>query len=368
MIKNLKSQTDLSGLYIIYNGSTLLEKPGWYGISHLLEHLVCKSFDDLNDDFDRDGISWNAYTETNLINFHFTGLEENLKKYRNKIFDRIFSFDVTKEQFETERNIVLSEYEDYFNDQAYAHAMNLNRKLFNDFDPIGLREDLENMKFMDAIEFFELQYLKPSMVINVSKDFVLNDIPVEFNNVKIERKLKLNDYKVDLELNNDFKDKSSMIFLAPIVESDHAEVNLITKMLSMGLQSPLYKEIREKMGLVYYIQCYQSRFNQQATLNISTLTNNRNVNKLIDGVNRVLDDRKLTLNKDRLDVVKKSLKNRYKKQEILRFQNIDKYIIPENFQIESILDTITLDQLDKVWDKYFQFDKFRISNDKKEFR
>ena len=368
MIKNIKSQTELSGLYIIYNGSTLLEKPGWYGISHLMEHLVCKSFDDLNDDFDRDGISWNAYTETNLINFHFTGLEENLKKYRNKIFDRIFKFDVTKEQFETERNIVLSEYEDYFNDQAYAHHMNLNRKMFNDFDPIGLRSDLEKMRFMDAIEFFELQYMRPSMVINVSKDFELHDIPVEFSDVTIDRNLVMGENQVELELNNEFKDKSSIIFTAPLVESDFAKVNFITKMLSMGLQSPLYKEIREKMGLVYYINCYQGRFNKQGVLRIDTLTNNRNVDKLIKGVEQVLKDKDSVLNQARFDVVKASLKNKYKKQEILRFQSVDKFFIPEEFQIEQIIDTLTLDDLAPVYEKYFDFSKYHISNDKKEFR
>jgi hypothetical protein len=33
MIVNLKSQTDLGGFYIVYEGSTNLEKSGWYGIS-----------------------------------------------------------------------------------------------------------------------------------------------------------------------------------------------------------------------------------------------------------------------------------------------------------------------------------------------
>ncbi len=36
MIINLKSQTDLSGFYVVYEGSTNLEKSGWYGISHLM--------------------------------------------------------------------------------------------------------------------------------------------------------------------------------------------------------------------------------------------------------------------------------------------------------------------------------------------
>ena len=54
MIINLKSQTDLSGFYVVYEGSTNLEKSGWYGISHLMEHLMCKNFDHLQEDFDKE--------------------------------------------------------------------------------------------------------------------------------------------------------------------------------------------------------------------------------------------------------------------------------------------------------------------------
>ena len=50
MIINLKSQNDLSGFYIVYEGSTNLEKPGWYGLSHLMEHLLCKTFFHLLED------------------------------------------------------------------------------------------------------------------------------------------------------------------------------------------------------------------------------------------------------------------------------------------------------------------------------
>ena len=44
MIINLKSQTDLSGFYVVYEGSTNLEKSGWFGISHLMEHLILCQF------------------------------------------------------------------------------------------------------------------------------------------------------------------------------------------------------------------------------------------------------------------------------------------------------------------------------------
>ena len=93
MIINLKSQTDLSGFYVVYEGSTNLEKPGWYGISHLMEHLVCKSFDHLQEDFDKDGIDWNAYTSSNEIVFYLTGLDEKVNKWKKKFVEYMFLKD-----------------------------------------------------------------------------------------------------------------------------------------------------------------------------------------------------------------------------------------------------------------------------------
>ena len=109
MIVNLRSQTDLAGFYIIYEGSTNLEKRGNYGISHLMEHLVCKSFEHLREAFEREGIDWNAYTSSNEIVFYFTGLDENLNKRRYDLIELMSNFDITKKDFEKEKKIVLQE-------------------------------------------------------------------------------------------------------------------------------------------------------------------------------------------------------------------------------------------------------------------
>ena len=55
-------------------------------------------------------------------------------------------------------------------------------------------------------------------------------------------------------------------------------------MLSLGLKSPLYQEIREKKGLVYYVHCYQSRVNNQGINTISTQTSNKNYNGVVESV------------------------------------------------------------------------------------
>ena len=367
MIINLKSQTDLSGFYVVYEGSTNLEKPGWYGISHLLEHLVCKSFDHLQEDFDKDGIDWNAYTSGNEIVFYLTGLDEKVNKWKGEFMDLLGQFNVTKEEFENERKIVLEEYMDAFNSQTEVHMLNLSRKLFNDYDPIGLREDLEKLKFMDCLNFFELQYSKPTKIINVSKGKPYKNNEIDFAERKIDRKIEFGDHKVPFELGNEFKDKSSLVMLSPVIDEDFAYVHFINAMLSLGLKSPLYQEIREKRGLVYYVHCYQSRMNQQGLNMIATQTSNKNLNACIDAIKEVLENPKKYLTKERFNLVKDYYKVRMQKDEILRYKNVNQFINPEGWSVYDIIDTVDFKKVKKVYDKYYKFENFYISNDKKEF-
>jgi predicted Zn-dependent peptidase len=368
MIINLKSQTDLSGFYVVYEGSTNLEKAGWYGISHLMEHLMCKNFDHLQEDFDKDGIDWNAYTSGNEIVFYLTGLDEKVNKWKGQFMDLLGEFNVTKEQFENERNIVLEEYMDSFNDQTQSHMLNLSRKIFNDYDPIGLREDLQKMKFMDCLNYFELQYAKPSKIINVSKNKQYKNNSIDFAERTIVKNLAFGDHKVPFELNNDFKDKSSLVMLSPVIDEDFAYIHFINSMLSLGLKSPLYQEIREKRGLVYYVHCYQSRMNQQGLNMIATQTSNKNFNACVDSVKLVLDNPKKHLTKDRFELVKDYYKVRMQKDEILRYKNVNQWINPEGWSVYDIIEDVNLKKVKEVYDRYFKFENFYVSNDKKEFK
>ena len=367
MIVNLKSQTDLSGFYVVYEGSTNLEKKGWYGISHLMEHLMCKNFDHLQEDFDRDGIEWNAYTSSNEIVFYLTGLEDKVNKWKGEFMDLLGGFNVKKAEFENERNIVLEEYMDSFNEQTQCHVLNLSRKLFGDYDPIGLKEDLENLKFMDCLNYFELQYAKPTKIINVSKKDYKNTT-LDFAERTIIKPLVYGNHNVPLEINNEWKDKTSIAILSPVINEDFAYIHFINAMLSLGLKSPLYQEIREKRGLVYYVHCYQSRMNNQGLNSISTQTSNRNFNAVVDAVEGVIKNPKKYLTKDRFNLVKDYYTVRMQKDEILRYKSVNQFINPTGWSVYDILDKITLKKVLEVYDKYYQFDNFYISNDKKEFK
>jgi predicted Zn-dependent peptidase len=332
-----------------------------------MEHLMCRNFDHLQDDFERDGIDWNAYTSSNEIVFHWTGLEEKLDKYRDKLVELMSGFNVTKEEFENERNIVLEEYMDAFNEQTDSHSMNLSRKLFNDYDPIGLKQDLENLKFMDCLNFFEEQYSKPTKVISVSAKKAYKDSGIIFSDRSIDKKFAFGNYDSTLELSNDFKDKSSIIMLSPVIESNFAHIHFIDAMLAMGLNSPLYHEVREKRGLAYYIRCFQARMNKQGIINISTQTSNKNVDKVIEAVKGVIENPEKYLTQKRFDTIRESYLVKKKKEKINRYANVNKWINPPNWSVYDILEDLTLNEIMDVYTKNFNFDNFYISVDKQEF-
>ena len=364
-VVNLKSLTDLSGFYIVYQGSTLIEIPGWRGLSHLMEHLIYHSLDKLLDDFDRYGIENNAYTSSNNIVFTFAGLDEYLKDYRESILENLLKFQITEEQFENERKIVLEEYKDYFNKQNYRHAMNLNRKLFNDYDAIGSREDLENLTYKDIIDYFKL--LKPQKIINVSKysDF---ETDIEFLIERFDNIIKRDNYQdITYEPFNFNADKSSIINVSEVITEDFPYIQFLTQMLGYGLKSPLYQELREKKGLVYYVSIgFDKSTLKSGVITIASETSNENVEEFQNTLEEVLSNPDKYMTQERFDIIKEAINISLKKQKINRYKSINKYIYPNRWNIESILKDLTLNKVMEYYEKYFNFNSYYKSIDTQE--
>ena len=55
------------------------------------------------------------------------------------------------------------------------------------------------------------------------------------------------------------------------------------------------------------------------------------------------------------------------KDEILRYKNVNQYINPKGWSVYDILDKVNMKKIKEVYKKYYNFDKFYISSDKKEF-
>lgn len=329
---------------------------------------MCKNFTDLLDYFEKNGISWNAYTSDSKIVFYITGLDEYINDIKDELVNRLITFDTSKIDFDTEKKIILEEYTDTFNKQSTSHFLNLYRKLFDNYNPIGELNDIKNLSTNDCNKYWNDYYKSPSTIINVSKhNKYQNDI--KFNNLN-------NNYELNYIENNDFilqktnifKSKTSVIYLSPIITENYPIVRFITSLLSNGLKSPLYQEVREKTGLVYYISCYLDYLtDSRGVINISTETSENKTEELYDKIRNVLGNKEKYITRERFENIKKSYNILYKKSEINRYDSINRFISPNNWLIEPIIDNITLKDVYDIYDEYFNIDKFYISYDKSEF-
>jgi predicted Zn-dependent peptidase len=384
MIINVKSQTGSSGFYIVFDGSTMNEKPGWYGISHLLEHLQCKSFEHLQNVYQQKNIKWNAYTSNDHVCFFMKGLDRHINEYKKEFLDLILSYEPTQEQLDNEKKIVLEEYKMSFNSQISSHYYNLQRKMFNYYNAIGLRSDIEKFTLQDCKEYLDLFYKQPTKVINIS---MYNDFEsdVIFRDKIIAKPLEIKNYTnlhiitsddetnvpeglIPLEIINDYKNKVSIINSSKVLTEDFANASFLCEMLGSGLNSPLYKEVREKLGLVYSISCYNDKLNNVSSMiSISTDTSNKNIDIVQNQIKSVLENKEQFLTQERFDIVKDNYITRLEEAEILNYSNVGKYLDEPEWRIESIIHTVTLKDVHNMVDKYLKWDDLYKSVDKTEF-
>lgn len=370
-ILNLKSPTELSGFYIIFNGSTNNETDGYYGVSHLAEHLLTKGMDKYQDQLDMDGINFNAYTSNNEVVFYITGLESSVVKWRDILLDSIFNINTTKEDFETEKSIVLEEYTDSFSEKVSSHMLNLDRKLFGSYSPIGRKKDLVDLTHINYLKFVEKFFSKPSKIINVTKtkDYKNNKLSFDEYLTPSNLKREVNKDKSILDINMSLhrEGKSSLIMASDIIDDNFYNIAFINLMLGHGLQSPLYKEIREKNGLVYYISIGMQSINKKGINLISTMTSEENVPKIVDIVGNIFKNKDIYLTKERFNVIKETMLLSKKMSDIDRYKKVQNYITPKEFSLIDNLDKVKLSQCLDIFDKYFNIDKYYVSDDKKEF-
>ena len=365
MIINEKSQTDLSSFYVVYKGSVLNEDTTNYGISHASEHLKCKEFKHLYDDFDRYSINWNAYTSSDKIVFYMNGLDEYVNKYKYEFLDSLSKFTVSKDEFLTEKEVIIQEYKDVFQDQSATFYYNILRREYKNYGAIGKLESLKKIKYKDVVNYCNKFLSKPSMIINVSKhnDFIQEvDFQIETpsyyisddnDELKFETKMKFN--------------KSCIIgYIKADNTVPYSKVSFVLNMLSMSLLSPFWNEIREKRGLTYNIDTSVERISEnQGFITTQLIITNDLVDDVLNTYEMILTNPDEYLTEERFSIIKDYFLIKRKKNDIERYKNINKYIVPKHWQLDLILDDITFDECKDIFNKYLSYDKWTWEIDKK---
>lgn len=305
------------------------ENPMTYGTSHLMEHMICKSYDHMRSTLTRLCIDNNAYTQSDKIVFWLEGLNEQVQEVAQEWCENITSgqFIATKEAFELEQKVVLEEYADAFNSQTTGGYYNTLRQYYDFYCAIGERRSIENFTYDDYVRNVE-KFKRPTLLCQCGGDFVdLNGIEfvpqsinttqlvLQHRNVQLEQYPRMDKIGVGLISKNGITDK----FLVN-------KLNLLLTCLNGNLEAPLYELIREVHGLAYcsYGWFTSAKGNKILTFCAETTSNRSNELKtMYDGF--FDGDLSRHISKQRFDDCKQFLLISKRKDELLPHEYAKKY-------------------------------------------
>lgn len=354
-----KNSLKMNGLYIVYNAGSMYESDNHKGIMHLMEHLICKRLDDMQDEFTKRNIEFNAYTDEMQVVVHLTGLKSQLNsdlkiEVLKKMTDGVF---VSEDDFNKEKNIVIQEYYNSFNDIFIGSVSNNLRKKFNNYNVIGESGDIIDFTFNDALTVFNTYFKNPSNIIEVGRektDFSF----VIYNNIPLTTKrIKYGCYDNKEEVLPLTETNSTIIVTAKkcVTKRDYPIMRILNEIISDGLNSPLYQELREKRGLVYGIYPYNIKCVNDSIFMHIVMTTKENVEEVINLIEEVLTNLDKFVSIDRFTDIINSNIIRLEEKSLFRYDYpVSLYKnLPTVFQNKKRLEKLTMDEVIAVGKKYF---------------
>lgn len=354
-----KKSLKMTSLFIVFDAGARLETDGKHGTMHLMEHLVCKTFKDLYENLTKLGIEWNAYTSTECVVVYFSGLDKYLtNELKKELYLRITGgIDcVDENEFECERNVVLQEYMDNVFDSERASWMQVMRRWWGDYMAIGKQSDIESFTHSDMLKVYGERFARPSRIVEVGRTKTDFFNTVDFKETEPNTSiLKFKRRKGFPDVGVASDDKTSVFLFSKrrVSARDYPYLSVGLEMLSSGLESPFYKELREKLGLTYYVLGDVLCSHDQGVMYVNACTDADNTEKLKAKIAELADNVKSYMTEERFDTVISKLKIQREMDEAVLYKNPWRYVSTSKMMMPSSFKRITYKKVLETTLKYF---------------
>lgn len=362
LIREKANTPGMGSLYIVYDGSSNVETSGNRGLSHLWEHLKCHSYDHLQEALMAAGVVSNAYTSDRNVVYHWTGLDDKIEQYQEELL-KLITYVPTAEQFENEKKIVMQEYEDCVANQSFIFS-NISRKYFNDFGPIGYRDDIVNITYEKFMEFSNTNFPNPMQIIRVG-DSKIDELVSEQTYFKNDTITQLKELLIPDDTFVESPSKFSSVTMAdwiyiPKFIIPNNALAIITASFARDLSSPLYQEIREKRGLVYRCGLYLEQVDRDnTTVFFSAGCQKESIEEIRKVFRDIVFNWKEYVTKERFDSVVELLRNKTRMSDIANHNSVSKHFHSED-------ENITFEYLNTIdysgFESYFESFRYAVIN------
>lgn len=306
--KNSSLRTCAFGI-MISSGSGY-ETPETAGISHFIEHMLFRGTQrrtalDLAVEMDEIGGRVNAYTTSTMTYFYAHTLTEHLPKALDIICDILTDSKLEDCDIELEKGVIKEEIamykdspEDLCADTYYEHVWKDSMLASN---ILGTEETVESITREMLVEHLRKFYVPERMIISFSGNFdekTVVDISEKYfggmKNTGFETVHPTAIYHPEfITVEKDFSQNQLILGFegVPISDKDGCRTaTFVSSILSGGSSSKLFQTLRERLGLVYSVDCSSFSHKNTGLLMIDMGLSKNSEEKALAETVRILSD------------------------------------------------------------------------------
>jgi len=263
------------GLVVYYDVGSRNEVRGRSGFAHLFEHMMFQGSAnvDKGEHFQlvlNRGGEMNGTTSEDRTNYYETLPSNELSLGLWLEADRMKSLAITQENFENQRQTVMEERRQSYDNQPYAKSwLRMNELSFGDYfayahSTIGDMKDLENAPLTAVKEFFDAYYAPNNAVLGLAGDFdpaeALKQVEKFFGDIPSRPRPPYTPGELSPQTE---ERRESMLdplaqlpgfhiayHIPPSREPDHYPLDIVSMALGDGESSRLYQELVKKRELL----------------------------------------------------------------------------------------------------------------------
>jgi zinc protease len=263
------------GIAVYYDVGSRNEVRGRSGFAHLFEHMMFQGSANVGKGehfqliLNRGG-EMNGTTSEDRTNYYETLPSNELELGLWLEADRMRSLQITQENFENQRQTVMEERRQSYDNQPYAKSwLRINELAYQDYWPyshstIGDMKDLENAPLSAVQEFFDSYYAPNNAVVTLVGDFDPNDalalVKKHFGDIRSRTRPAYAPGPLTPqteERNETMLDDLAQLpgfhigyHIPPAREPDHYALELLAMALGDGESSRLYQDLIKKRELL----------------------------------------------------------------------------------------------------------------------
>lgn len=298
------------------------------GISHIIEHMLFKGTKNrtakrIADDMARIGGDINAYTSKECTSFYAVTLDEHLPVAIEILGDMLNHSLIDEKALNKEKGVIIEEIDMYDDSpEDLVHEM-LQMKIW-DKHPLGyqISGTKKNVKAVtrdEIIEFMDKYYVGGNMVISVAGHFdeeeIFKLIEKNFSGIpKGERNTGGIPpvYQSTIYTKEKDVEQLHLNIAFESVVSDAKEKYILTilnAVLGGSINSRLFQEIRENLGLTYTIYSYGSAYRTAGLFHIYAAMNPVQLEAVVSGIFQTIEElKKEGLTDEELSMSKEQIK------------------------------------------------------------